>query len=156
ALDEKRFEEAVKYFQEAARLQDDSQTRDLLQQAQNAWVESRRAAYEQAMLRGRQAVKERKYLDAAAAFRDALGQLPEDKDAAAALQEAEFRGSLERGRAALQNKQYPDAIRVFAEAVNKRPEDQESRSLLKEAREQQRLQLMGQGKAALNARQYAE
>src|SRR5262245_21517166 len=81
ALEEKRFEQAVKDLEEAVRLQDDPQARELLQQARKGRDEARKAAYDQAILRGRQARKEKNYPAAAAAFRCALSQLPEDKEA---------------------------------------------------------------------------
>jgi hypothetical protein len=50
-MESKQFEQAVKDFEEAVRLQDDPQARELLQQAQKGLAEARKAAYDQAMLR---------------------------------------------------------------------------------------------------------
>jgi tetratricopeptide (TPR) repeat protein len=156
ALETKQFEEAVRDFEEANRLQNDPQARDLLQQAQKAWNEARKVAYKEAMLRGEQARKEKNYPAAVAAFRDALRPLPDDKPAAAALQEAEFHDFVEKGRTALQNKQYADAVKYLGEAQRRQPEDKDSRELLNEAQVQRRRQAMEQGRAALTAKQYAE
>src|SRR5262249_35673327 len=59
ALEAKRFDEAVKDLEEAVRLKDEPQARELLAQAKTAREEARKAAYDQAMLRGGQARKER-------------------------------------------------------------------------------------------------
>src|SRR4051794_27697797 len=126
ALEAKRFEEAVKDLEEAVRLQDEAQARELLAQAQKAREESRKAAYDQAMLRGGQARKDGNVPAAVAAFRDALGQIPGDKEAATALREAEFHDFLEKGRAALKNEQFADAVKALGEAVKRQPEDKDS------------------------------
>lgn len=156
ALEAKRFDEAVKDFAEAVRLQDDLQVRELLQQAQEARDEVRKAAYDKAMIQGGQARKEEKYSAAVAAFRDALTQLPNDKEAVVALQEAEFHDFLEKGRLALKDEQYADAVKALREAGKRQPEDKDSRDLLKTAQVQRRMQVMEQGQVALNAKQYPE
>ncbi len=156
ALDAKHFEEAVKDLEEAVRLQDDPQARELLQQAQKVKDEARKAAYDQAMLRGCQARKEQNYPVAVEAFRDALRQLPENKEAAATLVEAEFHDFLEKGRLALEQGRYADAVKALGESVKRQPNDKDSNNLLKQAQTQRRLQVMSQGKAALKAKQYSE
>jgi tetratricopeptide (TPR) repeat protein len=156
ALGEKRFNDAIKHFEEAVRFQDDPQVRELLQQARKAQDEARRVAYDQAMVRGDQARKEKNYPAAVAAFREALGQLRDDKDAANALREAEFHDFLEQGRVALKNEKFADAVKTLGEAVNRQPEDNDSRDLLKQAQTQRRLQVMAQGQTAFVAKQYPE
>jgi hypothetical protein len=66
ALEAKQFEEAVKDLEEVLRLQDDTEVRELLQQAQKARDEARKAAYDQSMHRGSQALKTQDSLAAVA------------------------------------------------------------------------------------------
>jgi len=155
ALESKQFEKAVKNFRAAISLKDDFEVRHLLQQAEKAWEVARKAAHDQAMLQGAQALKEKNYAAAVTAFQEAVRQLPE-KAAVAALQDAEFHDFLEKGQASLKAEQYADAVKALGEATKRQPNDIESRDLLKQAQVKRRLQAMEQGQAALKAKQYPD
>lgn len=141
ALEAKQFEIAVESFERAVPLQESPEARELLRQAHKARDDFRKQAFDGAMLRGEEAVKEKNYPAAVAAFRDALGNIRGDKLAIAALQEAEFQDFLERGRVALKNEQYADAVKSFAEVVSRRPDDPGGPVLLQQARTERRRQV---------------
>jgi tetratricopeptide (TPR) repeat protein len=156
ALKDKRLDEAVKSLEEALRFQDTAEARELFEQARKARDDARRAAYQQAMLQGGQAAKQQDYPAAIAAFRDALRQLPDDEEAATALQEAEFHDFREQGRLAIENQRYADAIKALEGAVKRQPDDTASQDLLQQARMHRRSQVFSLGKAALDTKQFPE
>ncbi len=90
AMEEKRFDVAVKDLESAVNLKDDPEVRALLQQAQKARDAAHKAAYDQSMIIGNEALKAKDYSAAVKAFKDALVQMPDDKVAAVSLNEAEY------------------------------------------------------------------
>jgi tetratricopeptide (TPR) repeat protein len=162
ALEAKRYDLAVQQLQEAVGLQEDSATLALLQQAKKGRDESRKAAFDAAMIRGKQAEKDKNYPGAVSAFQDALECLPENAEAIQALREAEFLNFREKGRTALQSQKYRDAIQALNDALKRRPEDQETRQLLDQSKQAYDAAMkvtfdaaMARGKTARDDKNYA-
>lgn len=156
ALDAGRFEDAVAYFGEVVRLRGDPADRALLAQAEKGRDEARQAAYEAAVLRGREAQKRNAHPAAVSAFHEALTLRPGDPAAAAALREAEFHDALTKGRAALAAGRYREAVADLGRAADRRPDDPTARDLLAQARARRRAEAVAQGKAAAAAKNYSD
>jgi tetratricopeptide (TPR) repeat protein len=134
--------EAVKALDEALKIQEDAPARELLGQA-------RKAAYDKAMTAGREAMKKHDYAAATTAFRDAVAQMPDDKEAKSDLEEVEFAGAVVRGREALQAQRFEEATKAFQEALGRRPADKECQDLLTQAKTGWRRRLVEDGRTAL-------
>jgi Flp pilus assembly protein TadD len=93
--------------------------------AKEARQKAHEEAYEKALHSGRKAIEDQDYQAATDAFREALRQLPGDKEAQTLFQEAGFQVASEKGRRALEARQYGNAVATFGEAVKLRPDDKD-------------------------------
>lgn len=156
ALLENRYEQAVKDLEEASSLRDNEEVQALLVQVRKERDAARKAAYDLALSRGRDAMEAPDYPAAVVAFREALNQMPNDTEAAVALREAEFHDYFEKGQAAMMNELYANAVKSLWEAVKRKPENMEAQELLKQAQAARRRQAMALGQGAMVVKKYAE
>jgi tetratricopeptide (TPR) repeat protein len=96
-----------------------------------------RAEYSRAMQAGLTLEKEKKYAEAAAAYREALRSSPGDPKATASLRSAEFLQHLSEGQRLHAAKRYADAVREYEEALKRSPGDAEATRLLAKAKQGQ-------------------
>jgi tetratricopeptide (TPR) repeat protein len=89
-LEEGRYDGAIKSAEDALKIREDAEVRELLAKAKEARQKAHEEAYEKALQSGRKAMEDKDYQAAADAFREALRQLPGDKEAQTLLQEAGF------------------------------------------------------------------
>jgi tetratricopeptide (TPR) repeat protein len=164
ALAGKRYEEAVKAFSEAVKLQpQNAPAAAALRQARQALDASRAAPpprvvpppplqpkpnpvprpqpvnvqgeYVKQMQLAAALEKQRKYAEAAQAYQKALQQLPHDPKATAALRLAEFNFHMNAGQQALAGRHFPEAAREFEAAVKLFPTNPAANAALKQARQ---------------------
>lgn len=162
-----RLDAAEKSLAEASKLAPKQpavlQAQQELQQARrSAGVEAekrKRADYDRAMNSGRAAVKARDHAGAIVAYTEALRLMPGDREAGAALKDAEkardeqaraaadaaakkkeeakrqadYERLMNQGRAALTARRLPEAVQAFGEAVKMKPGDTEATRALGEA-----------------------
>jgi tetratricopeptide (TPR) repeat protein len=117
----------------------------------------RQAAYAQAMDAGRAALRKSNFEGAINSFNEALKQLPDDKDAAAALKDAQtakanadadakrkadeakkredYNALMAKGQKAMGDKQYGDAAKAFTDALALLPNDPAAAKALKDAQQ---------------------
>ncbi len=81
--------------------------------------------------------KQKKYAEAAAAYREALRFSPGDPKATASVRTAEFLQHLSEGQRLHAAKRYADAIREYDEALKRSPSDPEANRLLQRAKQGQ-------------------
>jgi tetratricopeptide (TPR) repeat protein len=150
ALAAKRFDEAVKVFGEAAKLQpSEAEAAKLLREANQAMEASKKKpepkpnpkpdvkppAYARQMDAGAAAEKQERWGDAVKAYREALRAAPGDAKATEALRSAEFKLRMADGRKALKAKKFAEAAREFEDALKLFPDNAEAKKLLRQARE---------------------
>jgi formylglycine-generating enzyme required for sulfatase activity/tetratricopeptide (TPR) repeat protein len=161
ALDQARQEEERRQGEEERRRQEEQAE----EQKRAEEARQRQGDYQRAMDAGRSALEMHDYPGAVNAFREALRQVPEDRDAAARLTEAErqrdeaaaaearqrqeearrredFNARMAEGRAVMDAGRYQDAVRAFDQAVKLDPGNAEAAQALHEAQqaaEQERL-----------------
>jgi tetratricopeptide (TPR) repeat protein len=167
ALEAGQLEQATDDLSEAAGLRDDPAVQALLQQVQKARKEAAakaaKAAYDQEMLRGNQALDKQDYTEAIVAFREALDRLPNDKKAVHALQQAEkakqkaiqaaYDQAMLLGNQALNKQDYPVAIVAFREALEHLPNDKKASAALQQAELEA---VRENGRTAFKNKQYAK
>jgi cytochrome c-type biogenesis protein CcmH/NrfG len=149
ALGNRRFEEAVKEYQESLRLFPEdvdaakglSAARTSLENLATAKKEEdkRQVDFERLVNQGKEAMKSQKFADASQAFDNALRLIPENADAAqgyrnalAGLEEqqqikkktADYESHMTAARAAMVGQRYKDARNEFLAALQMKPEDE--------------------------------
>jgi tetratricopeptide (TPR) repeat protein len=149
ARKEGQFDTAVKAFEDALKIQDDPQVRDVLRAV-------RKAGYDRAMLAGRKAAEVAEHQAAADAFRDALRYIADDKDAKTGLDDALFQVAFAKGRRAFEARQWANATTAFKDALTLRPEHKESKELWDKARGEWRARLMEDGRQAATLGRHEE
>ena len=143
ALSAKRYEEAVKAFDDAMKLQPtDTEAAKLLREAKQALEASKKkpdpprpAAYTKQMEAGAAAEKQERWADALKAYREALKVVPGDAKATEAARNAEFKQHMAEGQKALKAKKFAEATREFEGALKLFPDDAEAKKLLKQAKD---------------------
>lgn len=156
ALTANEYEVAIKNYEEALRLKEAPQIRDMLTKARKDWEEFRKAAHDQALAKGNEARKAGRNEEAIAAFQEALRHEPKDKEAVSALTEVEYLHFMGIGKAAYQSGRFGEAIPALREVLKRKPEDKEVQELLKKAEESRRGQAMVEGRAAMQANKYPQ
>jgi tetratricopeptide (TPR) repeat protein len=157
-LEAARYDEAIKSADEALKIRDDPEVRELLGQAKEARHKAHKEAYDKALRAGRKAMEDKEYQAAADAFLEAVGQLPDEKEAHEALADAQNKArraaydrSMSAGKRALQSGDYQAAADAFREALRLLPDDHEAQTSLQEAG----FHLAAErGQRALEAKQY--
>jgi cytochrome c-type biogenesis protein CcmH/NrfG len=142
----KKYEEAVKAFTEAVRIQPaDAVAADALRQATLARTQPMpppktepkvdpRAEYTRLMQTGATLEKSQKTTEAVQAYRKALQLAPNDPPALTALRRTELPQLLAAGKQALATRRFPDAIKSFEAAVQLAPDNADAKAGLKKAR----------------------
>jgi tetratricopeptide (TPR) repeat protein len=168
ALRAQRIEEAIRSFQEAAKvLPGDEAAAKALRTAEGFLndVQAARVAYFRFMDQGTAALRNGRSLEAVRCFAEALRLVPGDVDATRGLAEAQaaadqdarrlkdFTRLLDVANRALRARQWGDAIKAFNDALNLYPDDPQAAAGLSKARYGQ---AMADGQAALVAKRYAD
>jgi cytochrome c-type biogenesis protein CcmH/NrfG len=163
-----RYADAVVAYREALRLAPaNALAVKGMQDAQAALdnLKTAQVAYLQFMTQGAAALRTQRFADAVQAYTAALRLVPNDPDALQGLRDAQaglggaapvaidFDRELQRGLVDLQQKRFGDAIKHFKRALKVRPDSPQALQGLSQARYGD---AMSDGRAAMNARRYAE
>jgi tetratricopeptide (TPR) repeat protein len=163
ALQTNRVQLANRLYQQASEVLPGEPAAQRGLQATNAVLDTAltgRAAYARFMTQGIDALRARRFADAARAFREALRILPGDPDAVQGLRDAEtglgpaagkqndFDRAMQAGAAALRQRKYADAVRAYGDALKILPDNADAQAGLHKAKYSQ---AMARGQQALLA-----
>jgi len=140
ALAKKRFDDAIRSFQEAQKLfPNDRDAANLLNQA----IKERDAAkpkpdpkeeqYRTALTQAQKHEKQRNWADAVKYYRQALDAKPNDPAADAGWKNSRYELAMQQGEAAMRAKLFKEAVNRFQEALQAKPNDPRALKQLKAA-----------------------
>jgi tetratricopeptide (TPR) repeat protein len=160
ALVAARYVEAIAAFQQARRIfPNDQDAANLLSQAE---LGKKKTEFDQFIGQGKRALASARYVEAIGSFKEAQRILPDNREAANLIAEAErskrkaeFDQFVSDGRRSLASGRYAEAIGSFKEAQRIFPNDKETAKLLADAENRKRRvdydKAMAAGKGALSA-----
>jgi tetratricopeptide (TPR) repeat protein len=145
AVTAKRYADAVKAYTDATQLNpSDPAAQKALKDAKAALDASKapplppanpRGEFDREMAAGGAHEKQKQWAEAAAAYREALKQVPGDAKAAAALKNADFQTHMAEGQRLVGQKKFADAVKEYEEALKLFPDNKDAKDALKRARD---------------------
>jgi tetratricopeptide (TPR) repeat protein len=143
ALTAKRYADAVKAYTEATQLYpSDAAAQKALKDAKAALDASKvppppnpKAEYDKHMAAGAAHEKQKQWAEAAAAYKEALKQMPGDAKATAALKNAEFQQHMAEGQKLAGQKKFAEAAKEYEEALKLFPDNKDAKDALKRAKD---------------------